>query len=550
MSEAQEYARLTGSERGLVPQAQDLGPAEPEHDITATVVLAPAAGATDDGTFTSEDPARRRYLSRQELAERRGASEESVAELRRFAEEHGLRLGGVDLARRTVEVSGTVAQFNAAFRTDLRRFQLPGETFRSRVGPLHVPASLEPSVEAVVGLTDRIQARTRYRRHEPQAAAAAGTSFTPPEVARLYGFPTGLTGAGQCVGILELDTPVDPNDPNSPSGAGYSTADLDAYFAGLGIDPPPEVIAVPVDGGSNSPGVNPDVDVEVVLDIEVIGAVAPGVTIVVYFAPNTDQGFVDAIKAAVHDDVHRPSVFSISWGAAEEEWSAMTRAAVDSALQDAAAVGMTVLAASGDDGSRDGVADGRVHTDYPASSPWAVGCGGTRITVENGAIRHEEVWNDASSGHGAGGGGISKAYQRPRYQQHVTVPPDADDHTRGRGVPDVSGNASPLSGYRIRLNGGQSAVVGGTSAVAPLYSALVALADEAVEVPLGFLLPIAYSPARSLLFHDIRTGNNRVDPQLKGYDAGHGWDPCSGLGRFDGTRLLATLGARAAPEPV
>jgi kumamolisin len=543
MSGPQDYVGLTGSERGLVPQAQDLGPVDPDQQLTATVVLAPAAPASDTEAFTLEEPRRRRYLTREELAERRGASAEAAAALRRFADDHGLRVGRVDLARRTIELSGTVAQFNDAFRTDLRQFQRRGETYRSRVGALHVPAALERSVDAVVGLTNRIQARTRYRRRGPEATAAAASSFTPPEVATLYSFPTGVTGSGQCVGILELNTPVNPDDPDSPSGAGYSTADLQAYFAGLGIDPAPEVVAVPVDGGTNSPGVNPDVDVEVMLDIEVIGAVAPGATIVVYFAPNTDQGFIDAIKAAVHDDVNQPSVFSISWGAAEEEWNAMTRTAVDNALQDAAAVGLTVLAASGDDGSRDNLTDGRVHTDYPASSPWAVGCGGTRITVEGGTITREEVWNDASSDHGAGGGGVSKAYPRPGYQEHVHVPPDADDHTPGRGVPDVAGNASPLSGYRIRLNGGQTGVVGGTSAVAPLYSALVALANEGLGFPLGFLLPIVYSPARTLLFRDIRTGNNRVASDLKGYDAGHGWDPCSGLGRFSGEKLLSTLKA-------
>src|SRR5262249_28719701 len=138
-----------------------------------------------------------------------------------------------------------------------------------------------------------------------RALSAVATSFNPPQLATLYKYPTGVNGSGQTIGIIEL-------------GGGYSSADLQTYFSGLGI-PTPSVTAVSVDGGMNTPG--SDADDEVMLDIEVAGAVAPGANIAVYFAPNSDQGFIDAISSSVHDTARTPSVISISWGGPEDAWT-------------------------------------------------------------------------------------------------------------------------------------------------------------------------------------------------------------------------------------
>src|SRR5487761_598338 len=115
------------------------------------------------------------------------------------------------------------------------------------------------------------------------------------------------------------------------------------------------------------------------LDIEVAGAIAPAAAIAVYFAPNTDAGFLDAVTTAIHDDVRKPSVISISWGGPESTWTQQAMSAIDQAFQAAATLGITVCVAAGDSGSTDGVSDGSNHVDFPASSSGVLACGGTSL---------------------------------------------------------------------------------------------------------------------------------------------------------------------------
>jgi kumamolisin len=349
-------------------------------------------------------------------------------------------------------------------------------------------------------------------------AAAAGVSYTPNQVAQLYQFPVGVDGTGETVGILEL-------------GGGYKPADLKNYFASLGIKEP-TVTSVSVDKGKNKPTNANSADGEVLLDIEVVGAVAPGAKIVVYFAPNTDQGFLDALTTAIHDQTNKPSVISISWGGPESSWTSQAMTAFDSAAQDAAALGVTICAASGDNGSSDGVTDGQNHVDFPASSPNILACGGTSLQSANGAIKSESVWNDGAQG-GAGGGGFSTQFiPLPAYQSSANITAPAG---LGRGVPDVSGDADPQTGYKVLVDG-QSLVIGGTSAVAPLWSGLIALLNQKLGKPLGFLQPVLYGlPASAGAFHDITVGSNGA------FAAKPGWDAASGLGSPSATKLLQAL---------
>ena len=170
-------------------------------------------------------------------------------------------------------------------------------------------------------------------------------------------------------------------------GGGYRPADLDAYFKSLGLTTP-VVTAVSVDHLQNTPtGDANGPDGEVMLDIEVIGAIAPQAKIAVYFAPNTDAGFLDAITTAIHDTTNQPSVISISWGGAESTWTSQAMTAMDEAFQAAAALGITVCAASGDNGSSDAVSDGGDHVDFPASSPFVARL--RRHPLEGGRERHQ-----------------------------------------------------------------------------------------------------------------------------------------------------------------
>ena len=357
----------------------------------------------------------------------------------------------------------------------------------------------------------------------PEAASPNSGSFTPVQVGKLYGFPAGATAAGETIGIIEL-------------GGGYKPADLQTYFTALGL-PVPNVTAVSVDKGKNKPSNANSADGEVMLDIEVCAAVAPGANIVVYFAPNTDQGFIDAITHAVHDTTHKPGVISISWGGPESTWTGQSMTALDQACQAAAALGVTITVASGDDGSTDGVTDGANHTDFPASSPHVLACGGTKLVAPNGSIASEVVWNELAAKEGAGGGGVSTVFPLPTWQSKANVPP-ASANGGGRGVPDVSGDADPVSGYQVRVDG-QNMVIGGTSAVAPLWAGLIALANKHNGGTAGFVNPALYAAGANAC-RDITQGNNG------GFNAGPGWDACTGLGSPVGAGVIAAVASVTA----
>jgi kumamolisin len=412
-----------------------------------------------------------------------------------------------------VVLEGTVADMQKAFGTTLRTYSTGDGGYRGRTGPITVPAHLEGIVTAVLGLDNRQIAKAHIRRIR---AVNPPPGFTPAQVAKAYSFPANATGAGQTIGIIEL-------------GGGFSTDDLNTFFHGKS----PNVTAVLVDGGTNDPGADTNADGEVMLDIEVAGSIAPAANIVVYFAPNTDQGFHDAITTAVHDTTNNPSVISISWGGPEDSWTAQSASAMLEACSDAAGVGVTITAAAGDDGASDGETDGKLHVDLPACLPPVLACGGTKLTLKGSAISSEVVWNELASQEGATGGGVSNLYALPSYQTSAGVPVQPETSFKGRGVPDVAGDADPNSGYAVLVDG-QSEVIGGTSAVAPLWAGLIALLNEVVGKPVGFVQPALYQIGESA-FRDITSGNNN------GYTAGKSWDACTGLGTPNGAALAKAL---------
>jgi kumamolisin len=451
------------------------------------------------------------HLTREEFAAAYGAGESDLDRVAAFAQEAGLTVVERDPARRILRVEGTIAAMSEAFGVTLGTYRIGTTTFRGRTGTISLPAGLANVVEAVVGLDTRPQAQPRSR-----VAVSAEASFTPPQIAALYDFPSGIDGSGETIAIIEL-------------GGGYGASDFAAYCSQLGV-PQAQVEVVSVDGATSNPGADQDADTEVMLDIEVAGTIAPGARIAVYFAPNTDQGFIDAVTTAVHDTTYAPSVLSISWGDAESNWTSQAMTALDNACAAAAAMGVTVCVASGDSGSSDGVSDGAPHADFPASSPHALGCGGTTIRATNGTISAETAWSDS-------GGGVSDVFAVPSWQASAKLPAPSNP-SGGRGVPDVCADADPNSGYSVRVDG-SSIVVGGTSAVAPLWAGLIALMNQQLGASVGFINPKLYDlagyPHSPGPLQDITSGSNGA------YSAGVGWDPVTGLGRPDGARLEAAL---------
>lgn len=501
-------AELKESQRSAPDGAKHLSPTRPEQVIHVSVLVHHKKQL--DLTALNG-----RMLSREELEAQYGADPGDFAAVARFAADYGLAVDheASSLARRTIVLRGTARQMERAFGVELHDYKdLKHKiNFHSYAGQISVPAPIAGIIEAVLGLDAQpiAKAHFRFRRKRQRASAV---SFNPPQVAALYSFPQGVDGTGQTIGIIEL-------------GGGYETSDLQQYFSALG-EKTPAVTAVSVDGAANAPGNLNGADGEVALDIEVAGSIAPGAKLAVYFAPNTEQGFVDAVTTAVHDTLNQPSILSISWGGPESGWTPAAMTALNNACQSAAAIGMTITVASGDSGSSDGVNDGQNHVDFPASSPYVLACGGTRLMASGNTITSETVWNDGAAG-GATGGGVSAVFPLPDWQASANVPDG-----RMRGVPDVSADASPESGYNILVDG-QQAVVGGTSAVAPLWAALIALINQQKGTLAGFINSALYLHPGD--FHDITKGNNGA------YSAGPGWDACTGLGSPAGTAVATAL---------
>ena len=495
--------------RSLPAGIRYIGPHDPEASVEVTLVFrhraVPPATAWPHAA-----------MSRADYADRHGADPADVERVRAFSKKHGMRELDCHMDRRTLRLSGSVQSMQDAFGVDMGQYAM-GASGAHFIGCAQEPTLPDPSIIAVLGLDRRPVASAHFRKPLTQPIS----SFTPLQLGELYQFPANTDGTGQTIAIIEL-------------GGGYQQADLDTYFAGLGIKGP-TITSVSVDGGSNTPGGN--ADGEVMLDIEVAGALAPGATFVVYFAPNTDQGFYNAIAQAAHDTTHKPTVISISWGGPEGSWAPQGRDALESALQDAVALGVTVTVAAGDAGSTDGETDGQPHVDFPSSSPSVLACGGTRLAASGSKIASEVVWDESATGNGATGGGVSTVYALPAWQASSNVPTGAVGF-QGRGVPDVAGNADPLTGYQIRVDG-KDVVYGGTSAVAPLWAALVTRLNQALGTTLGDGHAALYRAGKAS-FRDITVGSNGD------YKAAVGWDACTGLGSPNGEALLAALRSASA----
>ena len=324
-------------------------------------------------------------------------------------------------------------------------------------------------------------------------------SFTPPQLASLYNFPTGFDGTGQTIGIIEL-------------GGGYNLSDITTYLRSLNIDKNPNIIDVSVNNAVNNPLDTSGANYEVVLDIEIVASIVPGATIRVYFAPNSYQGFYNAINQAVIDNCN---IITISWGAPEVSWSSNQLNAYNTLFQTASANNISIFCAAGDNGSTDGAVGNNV--DFPSSSPYVVACGGTSLSTSNNTILSETVWNN-NSDTSSTGGGVSSFFSKPNYQNNI----EFMNQYNKRGVPDVSGNADPNTGYLIYLQG-QTIQIGGTSAVSPLWAALTAIVNQKNSNVIGFLQPKIYSSDPNT-FSDITVGNNGA------FTARIGYDLCTGLG--------------------
>ncbi|HXB44223.1 MAG TPA: S53 family peptidase, partial [Puia sp.] len=378
-----KHVVLAGSEKPA-PVAKKLSKTDGKELMNISIKLRPKQALPDlldPAVFREFTP-----ITQQELTDKYGSSDTDIKIVHSFAHHAGLSIVKTDAGKKTIELRGTASQMEDAFKVSLSNYKGPkGASFRGRKGNIKIPKELEGIVEGVFGLDTRAIAKPKFKTIKNAKAKkvnkqSAAAPYLPTDIANIYNFPQNATGKNQTIAIIEL-------------GGGYTITDLASYFNKLKVNTP-NVVAISVDGGSNNPTSANSADGEVMLDIEVAGGIAPNATIVVYFATNTDKAFLDAITEAVQSTTYKPSVISISWGSAEGTaggWTPSSLKAFNDAFQSAAALGITVCAAAGDNGSNDNVNDKKVHVDFPASSPYVLACGGTLLSTNGNNIVDEVV---------------------------------------------------------------------------------------------------------------------------------------------------------------
>ena len=530
-----KYVPLPGSQRRLLPNSRPAGPIDKTQIASLTIRV---RAKTDNANLeawienqASKPLTKRSYLTHEELEAKYGASAEDLDAVERLAQKHDLVVVHRNSRERAIVVRGTLGNLLDAFPARLRMYHHASGQYRGREGEIHIPQELEGIVTGVFGFDTRHKHRSPNRRKLMAAGPGGQNGVAATEFAKRYNFPTNfnataLDGRGQTIAIIEL-------------GGGFRTSDLKVFFQEIGV-PMPEVISIGVDHAGSHPTTSNSDDGEVMLDIEVAGAVAPKAKIAVYFAPNTDQGFLDAISAAIHDTQRKPSVISVSWGGPESTNDQQGMDAYHQLFVAAAALGITVCVASGDHGTADLDGehwDGEIHVDHPSVDNLVLSCGGTQIDNGKDVVWNDNLPFDADGDGWASGGGISQVFAVPSYQTGAKLPKSIVNNKSGRGVPDIAMSAT---NYFTRVDTVEGAS-GGTSAVAPLMAALIALLNQAKQKNVGFINPFLYANVKKGVARDVTSGTNAIKNTVKGYKAGKGWDACTGLGTPDGTAILNNL---------
>jgi len=536
-----------------------------------TLMFKPTAAQQADLTVLlkeQQDPSSSNYqhwLSPEEYADRFGLSQADIQKVETWLRSEGFTIADTARSRQSISFSGTAAQVEASFGTEVHSFTVDNQTYYANVSEPSVPVALRDVVLGFRNLNSfRPKPRARSRTVKPDfTSGVTGNHFlSPDDFATVYDlkplYAAGIDGTGQKIAIV--------------GQTNILASDILAFRAASGLSAStPQVILVP---GSRNPGINTDDLSEADLDLEWSGAVAKNASLIYV---NSYNGVFDSFQYAI--DQNLAPVLSTSYGDCEANWSSSDRDGLLAITQQANAQGMTVISAAGDSGAADcdynvAVASMGLAIDLPAGLPSVTGIGGTSFidpttgstywaatnNSVNGSVLSyipETSWNDtvAAATLEAGGGGRSIYYSKPAWQVAAGVPND-----NARDVPDVSFNASPeLDGYLACTNGscvtGYRAkdnslyVVGGTSAGAPVFAGVTALINQKMNRSQGNVNSELYRLATTVpsAFHDATGGGNQVactagTPDcvggMLGYSATPGYDLATGLGSIDVFKLI------------
>jgi subtilase family serine protease len=548
---------LSGNTVHLIQQAHLMQATDATQQLNLSIGLQLRNSSELDSLLSAiydpQSPQYHQYLTPDQFNQLFAPTSDQVQQVVSYLQGQGLTVTSVAPNNLLIDATGSVAQAQQSFNIHINNYQLGNQTFYANASPPSVPAPISQLITSISGLDSSVQYHPLYRRLARQqqhlsALLAAPGGFGPKDLLGAYDATplqsSGILGDNQTIALFELD--------------GYQPSDVTQYFQTYGLSTP-AITNVPVDNFSGNPGQGA---IEVELDMEVVGAIAPHAKQIVYEGPNTTQGLNDTYNQIVHDN--KAQVVSISWGLCEANTGAAELQTLDHIFKQGASQGISFFAASGDSGAYD-CGDGNLGVDSPAGDPYITGVGGTNLQLNSGAYGSESVWanpNDTQrSPNGAGGGGgVSNTFNQPSWQ---TGPGVQNQNGNGkREVPDVSADADPATGYATYCtvaNAGCPSTgwitVGGTSASAPLWAGSMALVNQYLQsqgkAVVGFANPALYglfnAQQQSPAFHDITSGNNLH------YAATAGYDMASGIGTPDIKNIAHDLalnpGGGGTPTP-
>lgn len=494
------------------------------------------------------------FLSSSQFAERFGPTLGDYKAVIAFAQAHGLTVTRTYPERTLLDVSGSAAAVQNAFQVSLRQYQSPnGVVFHAPDTAPSIPAALTGKISAISGLDNGIvrypqiqrKGSTEILEAAPQAPGTGpGGALIPTDIRTAYNLTaTGLTGAGQTLAVFELDT--------------YTSKDVLRYERNFGLPTVPLENVLVDKTDPNFPLYPGGGTAEVILDIDLQIALAPkAAKVLVYIAPNTDQGVVDCYQQIATDN--RAKSISTSWATFEDQVSGTSLFGENVAFTQMALQGQSIYTSAGDSGGVNRNTN-ELSAGDPSGQPYVCSVGGTTLSVQKSNVNEnylsETTWNDGPGS--AGGGGVSVYWPIPQYQKKAAALtakayPKSGTSATMRNVPDVSLNADPNTGYLIYVTdpgaGAGYYQYGGTSASAPLWAGFTALVNQsrvsAGKGPIGFPNPALYSfgpggvnaSRYSADFHDIADGSNNIP-----FVAVPGYDNATGLGSFNGVNLISDL---------
>ena len=543
---------LSGHEVSLIQQAHLVQNTNPTQQLNLSIGMQLRNSSGLDSLLSDiydpGSPQYHQYLTPDQFKQLFAPTSDQVEQVVSYLRSQGMTITSVAPNHLLIDATATVSQVQQAFSVQINTYQAGNHTFYANTSSPSVPTSISQLITSIEGLDNSVQYHPLYQkviRHIQNQGYALATpaGFGPKDLSGAYNATplqsAGVLGDNQTVALFELD--------------GYQPSDVAQYFQNYGLAKP-NISNVRVDGFSGTPGQGA---IEVELDMEVVGALAPHANQIVYEGPNTTQGLNDTYNKIVHDN--KAHIVSISWGLCENYSGAAELHTLDTIFKQGAAQGITFFAAAGDSGAYD-CGDGNLGVDSPASDPYVTGVGGTNLQLNAGAYGSESVWSNPNdtqrSPNGAGGGGgVSNTFAHPSWQTGPGV------QNGNREVPDVSADADPATGYATYCtvtNAGCPSTgwitIGGTSAAAPLWAGSMTLVDQYLQsqgkAVVGSANPVLYglfnTQQQLPAFQDVTSGNNLH------YNAGPGYDMASGIGSPDVDNIahdLASSGIGNTPTP-